>query len=151
MDLPEVSNYYEMMLILKADMPEETRGVVRRKVEDYITESGGSISNIEVWGKRPFAYEIEHMKEGYYLLYFFHLNPLKIKRMEKNMRVDENVVRFKVFHKELPTLTPAKAEAVAPPASVAAPVATPAASESAVPPAEVPPDPTPVGEEVTGE
>ncbi|MGH8103880.1 MAG: 30S ribosomal protein S6 [bacterium] len=108
MDLPEVINYYEMMLILKAEMPEEQRGAVRQKIEDYIAENGGSISNIEVWGKRPLAYEINHMKEGYYLLYFYHLPPSKIKRLEKNMRVDENVVRFKIFRKELVTLTPPK-------------------------------------------
>lgn len=108
MELSEFSNYYEMMLILKAEMPEESRGTIRQKIEDYIAGNGGTLSNVEVWGKRTFAYEIEHMKEGYYLLYFFHVPGTKVKGLEKILRVEENVVRFRVFRKELVTLTPAR-------------------------------------------
>lgn len=100
MEEKETAQNYEMMVILKGEIPEEEIGFFRKKLEDWVQEKRGTIHNVEVWGKRGLAYAIGSHTEGYYLLLYFELPPSQVKSLEKALRLEENLIRFKIFKKE---------------------------------------------------
>ena len=57
---------YELALVISAKLDDETRAAVLEKAKGYITRYEGTIGEIEEWGKKKLAYEIQKMKEGYY-------------------------------------------------------------------------------------
>ena len=63
-------NKYEGVFILKSDMEEETRKKVFEKIVSTITEDG-KVENVDEWGNRKLAYEINYIKEGYYYVVSF--------------------------------------------------------------------------------
>jgi len=89
-----------MMVILKGEIPEEEIGLFRQKLEGWIEEKRGNILNVEVWGRRGLAYAIGPHTEGYYLLVYFDLPPSQVKSLEKALRLEETLIRFKIFKKE---------------------------------------------------
>jgi small subunit ribosomal protein S6 len=87
---------YEMVLILSPEATEGGSDAATDKVNQLITERGGSLSNVEQWGKRKLAYPIKHFMEGGYVLTRFQLKPKLIKELEENLRISEEVVRHLV-------------------------------------------------------
>ena len=59
-------NKYELALVVNAKIEDEERLATVEKAKEYITRFGGTITNIDEWGKKRLAYEIQKMKEGYY-------------------------------------------------------------------------------------
>ncbi|MCI8465513.1 MAG: 30S ribosomal protein S6, partial [Lachnospiraceae bacterium] len=59
-------NKYELALVLSAKLEEEERAAALEKVQSYITRFGGTITNVDEWGKKRLAYEIQKMREGFY-------------------------------------------------------------------------------------
>ena len=59
-------NKYELALVLSAKLEEEERAAALEKAKSYITRFGGTITNVDEWGKKRLAYEIQKMKEGFY-------------------------------------------------------------------------------------
>ena len=59
-------NKYELALVVDAKIEEDARVATVEKAKDYVTKFGGTITEVEEWGKKRLAYEIQHMKEGYY-------------------------------------------------------------------------------------
>ena len=59
-------NKYELALVVDAKIEEDVRVATVEKAKDYVTKFGGNITNVDEWGKKKLAYEIQHMKEGYY-------------------------------------------------------------------------------------
>lgn len=59
-------NKYELALVVDAKIEEDARVATVEKAKDYVTKFGGTITEVEEWGKKKLAYEIQHMKEGYY-------------------------------------------------------------------------------------
>ena len=57
---------YELALVLNARLEDEAKNAALEKVKGYITEFGGEITNVDDWGKKRFAYNINKMKEGFY-------------------------------------------------------------------------------------
>ncbi|MBS6172274.1 MAG: 30S ribosomal protein S6 [Clostridiales bacterium] len=64
-------NKYELAVVVSAKLEDEARAEVIEKVKAMITRFGGNVTDVDEWGKRRFAYEIQKMKEGFY--YFIHL------------------------------------------------------------------------------
>ena len=62
---------YEMMYIINSSLDEEARQTVIDNLHSIITSNGGSIVNIDDWGMRSFAYEINFMQKGYYIVLTF--------------------------------------------------------------------------------
>lgn len=87
-------NNYELALILNAKAEDETRTATLEKVKEYITRFGGEISDIDEWGRKRLAYEIQKMNEGYY--YFIHFNAKGdvVAQIENRLRITENILRF---------------------------------------------------------
>ena len=64
-----------------------------------IAELGGTVTTVDKWGMRKFAYPINYKTEGYYVLMIFEAEPTVPAELERQMRNDENVVRFMVTKK----------------------------------------------------
>ena len=84
---------YEMILIINPEVKDERFDTIINNVSKFITESGGTISDIEQWGNRKLAYPIEHFVEGNYVLARFKLKTTLIKELEANLQISEEVLR----------------------------------------------------------
>jgi len=82
---------YELVVIISPEVADEA--VIVDNVSRFITENGGTISNIERWGKRKLAYPIKHFVEGSYVLTQFKLKPKLGKELATSLRISEEVLR----------------------------------------------------------
>ncbi len=85
---------YELVLIVTPEVEDEALDTTIENITSkFITANGGTISNIERWGKRRLAYPIKHFTEGSYVLTQFKLKPTLCKEFEANLRISEEVLR----------------------------------------------------------
>ena len=59
-------NKYELTVVVNAKIEDDARVATVEKVKEYIARYGGTITNVDEWGKKRLAYEIQKMKEGFY-------------------------------------------------------------------------------------
>ena len=114
-------NRYEMIYIIDAGLEDSARKELVEKVSALIENNGGEIEKVdETWGKRKLAYAIDYKTEGWYVLVNFKA-PVELPReLERNLQINENVLRYLVVKLE------EKRSAVKPRANRPAPVAAPA-------------------------
>lgn len=119
-------NKYELIYIIDTAVEEEARKNLIEKFSALIQENGGEIEKVDEWGKRRLAYAINDKPEGYYVLVVFN-GPSELPReVERNMRINENILRCLIIKQE------EKKHSVKPRAvRTPAPVAEPAAAEPA--------------------
>jgi len=86
--------HYETMFILKPTLTEEETVAQIEGIKAIIEKNGGEIAAVENFGTRELAYEIEKCKRGYYYVIYFRGNPAGIAEIERNYRINENVIRF---------------------------------------------------------
>lgn len=84
---------YELVCIIHPDLDETAFNEVVEKVKDWVTEPGGKIENVDVWGKRKLAYPIQKQREGQYVLLNIAMPPDATKELERNIRFLEPVMR----------------------------------------------------------
>ena len=84
---------YELVVIISPEVVDEAFDAVIDNISRFITESGGTISNMERWGKRRLAYPIKHFLEGDYVLTRFKLRPKLSKELEASLQISEEVLR----------------------------------------------------------
>ena len=84
---------YELVLIISPEVVEEKFDAVMDNVSQFITENGGTVSDVEQWGKKRLAYPIGHFVEGSYVLAHFNLKPALTKELEGNLQISEEVLR----------------------------------------------------------
>ena len=87
-------NKYELALVVNAKIEDEVRLATVEKAKDYISTLGGTITNVDEWGKKRLAYEIQKMKEGYYYFIQFDAESTTPNEIEQRLRIMENVIRF---------------------------------------------------------
>ncbi len=87
---------YEAMIILQPDLDEENRKVLEDKVKEIIEKTGATVTETNNWGLRKLAYEINDLREGYYLLVKFEEEGKGIAEMEKNLHITEGIMRYLV-------------------------------------------------------
>ena len=68
-------NKYELALVVSAKVDDEVRNATVEKAKEYITTFGGTITNVDEWGKKRLAYEIQKMNEGFYYFIQFDAEP----------------------------------------------------------------------------
>ena len=90
-------NKYESMYILKPDLEEEARKALIEKFSALVTDNGGKIEKIDEWGQKKLAYEINYIKEGYYVLMTFEAAPEFPTELERNYNISDSVLRFNVI------------------------------------------------------
>ncbi len=90
---------YELGLVLSGKLEDEEKNAALQRVEDYIARFGGTITNVDDQGKKRLAYEIQHMKEGYYYYILFESNKNDCaQQVEANLRIMEPVIRFLIVN-----------------------------------------------------
>ena len=87
-------NKYEIALVVNAKIEDDERVATVEKVKEIITKFGGTISNVDEWGKKRLAYEIQKMKEGYYYFIQFEAVSDCPAEVEQRVRIMENVIRY---------------------------------------------------------
>jgi len=84
---------YELVCIIQPELDETAfKGAVDR-VQNWITESGGNVDRVDVWGRRKLAYPIRKQREGQYVLLNVSLDPKSTRDLERNLRYLETVLR----------------------------------------------------------
>ncbi|MEA3314443.1 MAG: 30S ribosomal protein S6 [Campylobacterota bacterium] len=86
--------HYETMFIVKATLTDEETQAQIALVKSNIEKNGGEIKAVEDMGTRQLAYEIEKQKRGYYYVIYFTAPSESIKELERNYRVNEDIIRF---------------------------------------------------------
>ena len=87
-------NKYELAVILNATLEEDARTEVLERVKVLVERFGGQISDIDEWGKKKLAYEIQKMNEGYYYFIHFEAEPTAPSEIENRIRIMDGVIRF---------------------------------------------------------
>lgn len=85
---------YETVVITKPDVADSYIGTLTKKLEKAITSKPGEILKKEDWGLKKLAYEIKAQKKGRYLYWFYAQNPEIVAELDKQLRFDENVIRY---------------------------------------------------------
>lgn len=93
-------NKYELVVVLSAKLEDEERAAALEKVQGYITRFGGTVENVDDWGKKRLAYEIQKSKEAFYYIVNFEAAPDCPAQVEEHIRLMESVVRFLCVKKE---------------------------------------------------
>ena len=87
-------NKYELAVVVNAKIEDEERAQVIEKVKDMITRFGGNVTDVDEWGKRRLAYEIQKMKEAYYYFVHFEADATVPGEIEQRVRIMDNVLRY---------------------------------------------------------
>lgn len=87
---------YEVMTIHRPDLAEDEIEARVGELESFLTNQGASIANRDLWGKRRFAYEINHIAEGYYSVISFQAEAPAIDPVDRMLALSDDVVRHKI-------------------------------------------------------
>ena len=94
-------NKYELAIVVTAKIEDEQRAEVVEKCKALIERFGGTVTNVDDWGKKRLAYEVQKMKEAfYYFIKFETENADCPNEVEDNVRIMENVIRYLVVKQE---------------------------------------------------
>ncbi len=85
---------YELMFIVRPDMPEEEQDKLISNLETQVTNAGGAIKNLERMGKRRLAYVVRKFQDGIYVLMTLEGEGAMVKEVERRLRVTEPVIKF---------------------------------------------------------
>lgn len=87
-------NKYELAVVVNAKIEDDARTATVEKVKEYVTRFGGVITNVDEWGKKKLAYEIQKMSEGFYYFIQFEADADAPAEIERRVRIMENVLRY---------------------------------------------------------
>lgn len=90
---------YETLFILRPSLEEEKRNEVIEKFKGIIA-TDGEVEKVEEWGNKRLAYEIEKIRDGYYVLVNFLANPTLPKELERNFKISDDVMRYIIVNLE---------------------------------------------------
>ena len=93
-------NKYELALVVSAKIEDDARAAVVEKAKEYITRAGGTVTEVEEWGKKKLAYDIQHMSEGFYYFIQFDANTDVPAAVEQDVRIMDNVLSFLCVKKD---------------------------------------------------
>jgi small subunit ribosomal protein S6 len=85
---------YELMFIVRSDMPDEDQDKLISYLETAVTTSGGQVKNVEKMGKRRLAYTVRKFHDGIYILLTFEGSGGLVHELERRLRVNEPVIKF---------------------------------------------------------
>ena len=85
---------YESVVVFVPELTDEELEAQVNWVKELVEKNQGEILKVDVWGKRKLAYEIEKKKEGIYVLFLFWGSPDTVEGIEKQYRLNHNVIRY---------------------------------------------------------
>ncbi len=87
-------NKYELAVVISAKVEDDVRNDTVEKVKALITRFGGEITNVDDWGKKKLAYEIDKISEGFYYFFQFDAEASAPAEIEQRIRIMDNVIRY---------------------------------------------------------
>jgi small subunit ribosomal protein S6 len=87
---------YELLFFVTPTLVEEDRLATLSRIDSTITSQGGIVDNVEEWGKRKLAFEVDKVAEGDYVLIDFHAEPNSIAEIDRVLRITDAVQRHMV-------------------------------------------------------
>ncbi|HJO33182.1 MAG: 30S ribosomal protein S6 [Anaerolineales bacterium] len=93
---------YEIASILSVELDESGLAALTERIASWITAAGGEVASVDNWGRRKLAYPIKKQREGHYVFWSASLPPAAPAEIERQMRLNEDVLRFMVVRAELP-------------------------------------------------
>jgi len=84
---------YELVCIIQADLDENVSKEALERIQNWVTESGGTVDKTEVWGRRKLAYMIRKQTDGQYVMLNISIDPKSCSELERNIRFLEPVMR----------------------------------------------------------
>lgn len=91
---------YELMTIFRPEMAEADVQTEVERVSSALAERGAEIRKTDLWGKRRFAYEIDHLNEGYYSVLEFDAEPDALADVDRALSLSDQVIRHKFIRSE---------------------------------------------------
>lgn len=85
---------YELAVVVSAKLEDDARAEVIEKVKALVTRFGGNIADVDEWGKKRLAYEIQKMKEAYYYFIHFESETTTPGEIEERIRIMDGVIRY---------------------------------------------------------
>ena len=85
---------YELAVVVSAKLEDDARAEVIEKVKALVTRFGGNITDVDEWGKKRLAYEIQKMKEAYYYFIHFESETITPGEIEERIRIMDGVIRY---------------------------------------------------------
>jgi small subunit ribosomal protein S6 len=118
--------HYELMVILDPDLEERTIAPSLDTFLNVVRNGGGRVEKVDVWGRRRLSFEIDKRVEGIYAVVDLNAEPAVMKELDRQLNLNESILRTKVMRPDLRASKPAPAKAPKPAAAAATPA--PAAS-----------------------
>ncbi|QYF88925.1 MULTISPECIES: 30S ribosomal protein S6 [Arthrobacter] len=92
---------YELMVIIDPEVEERTVEPTLQKFLSVITNDGGTIEKVDIWGRRRLAYEIQKKTEGIYAVVNFTAEPATSKELDRQLSLNETIMRTKITRPEV--------------------------------------------------
>lgn len=92
-----ITRAYELMIIVDSDVDDSDIDAVISRVEGLVVDEGGRIASTDNWGRRRFAYEIQHKLEGTYVVWEIVTTSAGLPNTERQLRLADDIVRHKLF------------------------------------------------------
>ena len=93
-------NKYELALVVNAKIEDDARTATVEKAKEYIARFGGTVTEVEDWGKKRLAYEVQKMRERFYYFIQFDADADVPAQVEQRVRIMDNVLRFLCVRKD---------------------------------------------------
>ena len=93
-------NKYELAVVLTTKIEDEERAASIEKIKEVIARFGGVVTNVDEWGKKRLAYEIQKMKEAFYYFIQFESDSVCPNEVEAHIRIMEPVIRYLCVRQE---------------------------------------------------
>ena len=85
---------YELCVVLNAKIEDDERAAIIERIKNYVDRFGGTVTDVDEWGKKRLAYEIQKMREGFYYFVHFDAEPTAPIEIENRVRIMDNVLRY---------------------------------------------------------
>src|SRR5690349_12786625 len=91
---------YELVTILSPQLGEEELPAAVERINNFIVNRGGEVTNVDQWGRRRLAYPIQRFNEGNYFVTDLSLDATRAAELEANLRISEDVIRHLLVRKD---------------------------------------------------
>jgi small subunit ribosomal protein S6 len=108
---------YELMVVLDPNLDDAAVEAVTQRVATLVTQRGGSVENVESWGRRRLAYPIARHRDAIYMLSRLSIAPEVAAEIERMLKLTETVIRYLLVRYQPPAQQPAAAPAPTPAAA----------------------------------
>ena len=91
---------YELMVLIDPEVDERTVEPTLKKYLEVVTNAGGTVDKIDVWGRRKTAYEIQKKSESIYVVVNFQAEPAATQELDRVLNINETIMRTKIIRPE---------------------------------------------------